>query len=469
MRISEVILILSAVPLAVAVLWGSGLDSRLFRWGLVLMGLAFALQLYMVGLYWQVAPAILAYLLILSSCFLSSGSSPWKLRVAGSGALLLLAASVAFLLILPTFRLPAPTGPFAIGTRVLHLVDKSRSDTAFASGHRELMIQAWYPTDVQNGAHAPYRRRAETTLLSSYMAVLKSHSFLDVAFARKNAPHPLLLFNPAWGGQRTQNTYMVEELASHGFIVVAIDHTHNSIPIAFPDGQVLNLSDPQGVHDPVTSVLQEQVAYYDHELKQQADDDLFVLDEVLKQNADPASPWFGTIDTARIGDLGHSFGGAVAVEAAFRDARIRAALNLDGWNFGELGNAPLRKPLMLMYEDSAPPTGAFRVAHDPAVVRVPLDTWDAQNVQRTLIESGGYMLSIRGASHFNYADRGLYSPIRKLTEAGPIKPERVHTIANRYTLAFFSEVLNGVRQPILHQAGSPYAEVTFEEWKAPQP
>jgi dienelactone hydrolase len=279
----------------------------------------------------------------------------------------------------------------------------------------------------------------------------------------------LLLFNPAWGGQRTQNAYMVEELASHGFIVVAIDHTHNSIPIAFPGGQVLNLSDPQGVHDPVTSVLQEQIAYYDHELKQQTDDDLFVLDQILKQNSDPDNPWFGTIDTARIGALGHSFGGAVAVEAAFRDARIRAALNLDGWNFGELGNAPLGKPLMLMYEDSAPPTQAFRVPHDPAIVRVPLDSWDAQNVQRTLTESGGYMLSIRGASHFNYTDRGLYSPVRKLTEAGPIKPERVHAIANRYALAFFSEALNGEQEPILHQAGSPYAEVTFEEWKAGQP
>ena len=104
---------------------------------------------------------------------------------------------------------------------------------------REIMVQIWYPAIPDHQPLASYRRRRETTLLSSYMAVLKTHSYKDAAVATNGAPFPVLLFNPAWAGHRTQNTYQVEDLASHGFIVVGVDHTYNSGPVAFPDGRVI--------------------------------------------------------------------------------------------------------------------------------------------------------------------------------------------------------------------------------------
>src|SRR4051794_11569014 len=42
--------------------------------------------------------------------------------------------------------LPAPTGPYPVGTVPLHLVDRSRPDPAAGPGHfRELMAGVWYP------------------------------------------------------------------------------------------------------------------------------------------------------------------------------------------------------------------------------------------------------------------------------------------------------------------------------------
>lgn len=469
MRIAEASLILSAFPLAGALLWGAGPGSRPPRLWCGLILLALCLQLYLVGLYWQVAPAYVACVLLFAICFLWPYAPLWIIRTTGFFCLALIFASTAFLLILPTFKLPIPTGALPVGTIILHLVDPSRSDPAFPSGKRELMVQIWYPSDTRTGVLAPYRRREETTLLSTYMAAIKTHSLKDAPIARRSAPFPFLLFNPAWGGQRTQNTFLVEELASHGFIVAAIDHTHNSLPISFPDGQRFDLSDPQGMHDPDRQALPEQIAFYNRELDRQTADDILVLDTFVHSNAMPDSPWFQSIDVSRIGVLGHSFGGAVAVQTAFLDSRVLSALNLDGWNFGALASAPLKKPLMLIYEEAAPPTAVFRVPHDPAKEEVPLDGWDAANVSRTLSEYGGTVLSIRGAKHFNFADRALYSPIRKLAEAGKIPPERAHLITNKYVLAFFSETLKGTREPLLQQPTSPYPEVTIEEWKPARP
>jgi dienelactone hydrolase len=469
MRIAEAALIVSAILLAGALLWGAEPDSRLVRVWAGVIFLAVCLQLYLIGIYWQVAPAYLASLVLLSLCFLLPRAPLWATRTLGSICILLLLASTAFLLILPTFRLPPPTGSFGVGTTILHVVDSSRSDQAFPSGKRELMVQVWYPTQARTGELAPYRRREETTLLSSYMAVLGTHSLKDAPIAKRNSPFPFLLFNPAWGGQRTQNTFLVEELASHGFIVAAIDHTHNSLPIAFPDGQLFDLSDPQRVGDPDTLPLKEKIEFYDRELDRQTEDDVLVLDTFARSNNTSGNTWFQRIDQNRIGALGHSFGGAVSLQTAFRDSRVRSALNLDGWNFGDLASQPLRKPLMLIYAQAAPPTDVFRVPHDTAIERVPLDQWDAANVRRTLSEYGGIVISIRGAKHFNFADRALYSPVRRLTEAGRIRPERAHLITNEYVLAFFSETLNGTYQPILHQNTSHFPEVTQEEWKPVQP
>jgi len=64
----------------------------------------------------------------------------------GSGVLGL-AIFIAFLIVLPVFRFPAPGGPHAIGTLTYHLVDPNRAEifSTDASSRRELMVQIWYP------------------------------------------------------------------------------------------------------------------------------------------------------------------------------------------------------------------------------------------------------------------------------------------------------------------------------------
>ncbi len=420
------------------------------------------------GLYWQMAPAYVGCVLLALTVLFASRLKPMFPRIAGGVACFLLFASALALVVLPKFRLPQPTGPYAIGTRIVHLTDASRSDPDFPSGHRELMVQVWYPAANASGPLAPYRRALETTWLSSYDATIATHSHLDAPVLRSAGPRPVLLFNPAWQGQRTQNTFQTEELASHGFVVIAIDHTHNSEPVAFPDGRVVASSEIRDIVDFDGVSYEEQLNFGSREVKEQARDDSFVLDEFTRMASDDSSDWHGALDLSRVGALGHSFGGAVSVQAALQDSRIRAAMNMDGWIFGDLWHRNLNKPLMVMYEDPYPPPSIatnpkLKTADRNTQLGAQLDAEDVLNVQRSLAACGGYRVVIAQTLHFNFADRALYSPIRSLTDSGKIAPEQAMRIINTYTVAFFEESLKDENQPLLHRP-SPYGEVRFEDW-----
>lgn len=65
------------------------------------------------------------------------------------------------------------------------------------------------------------------------------------------------------------------------------------------------------------------------------EDTAFVLDQVEKLNREDVKALFtGRIDTSRIGMFGHSYGGAAAAQMLLKDARIKAAIDMDGTLYG---------------------------------------------------------------------------------------------------------------------------------------
>jgi hypothetical protein len=84
-------------------------------------------------------------------------------------------------------------------------------------------------------------------------------------------------------------------------------------------------------------------------------------------------------------------------------------------------------------------------------------------VLAALHESGGYGVTIQGASHWNFSDRALYSPLRSQTRAGTIRPQRAHRIIADLARAFFTETFAGdERGPVGGVAGN-YPEVVMIE------
>lgn len=469
MRQFEFILTVSLLLPIALVLPGHIRKGRLFAVALILSILVVGIHAITEGLHWQLIP-LYACIPILALVFLYDYVIPrWLVRSCGIACAVFLILAIAFSYVLPMFRLPEPTGPYQIGTRLLYLIDSSRSEIhgPHPRGYRELMVQIWYPTDLPSGTLATYRRRAETTLFSSYMSLVKTHSYLDAPIAKAGAPFPVLLFNPAWKNPRTLNTFQFEDLASHGFLVASIDHTHNSQPVAFPDGRRITSSVPE-ISDFTHYTQQEVVDLGNQELAYQAADDRFVLNSLSKLNLDTASDYFSRLNTDDVGAFGHSFGGAVAMEICQSDPRVRAALNMDGWFFGTVAEKGLNKPLFIMSADRpGPPEQDLQSSDRATRLGAEWERQDLQHIFYTLAKFGGFYLRIQNSSHFIFSDRALYSPIRSLQFSGSVDSQVAHTIIESYTLAFFSKYLKGQNSLLLEQIPSPYPRTEFRVYSKP--
>jgi predicted dienelactone hydrolase len=455
MRLLEIVLVVLVVLSALAA-FTRKTPRRLLIWLCFADLLTLVAHAIVEGPHWQMAPAYLAALLF--PALLAIQRVTLRRIVAGLMLVLVLAACTASA-ILPMFRLPQPTGPYPIGTRIFHMVNDHPSDSssADASGRRELMIQVWYPASPSHAPRAPYRKLAETTFMSSYQSVLWTHSRWNAPFAQTGAPFPLLLLNPAWNGRRTYYMYLVEDLVSHGYIVAGIDHTGNSGPTAFPDGHV-SQPDPDPKLDFGRNTFAELSAYGAQQLEVQVNDTRFVLDQLQSWNQDQASPFYQRIDMDRVGAFGHSFGGAVAAQACLEDSRIKSALDMDGSLWGQVQAVGLNKPFLMIEEDIQHPTPQQLQQDHVTLINHLLDMGD----QAMMKKSNTYRVTLHGSTHSSFTDRNLFSPLRRFSGFGTIPAAREYLILRSYALAFFDKTLRRKDPALLNGTDRTFPEATLE-------
>lgn len=264
--------------------------------------------------------------------------------------------------------LPPPTGPQALGAIELHLVDRGRPDPWHPDEPRELMVTVWYPADAGGGEHPrfPYLRPGAAAAFEHggladvdiapaqvELADLRTHARADAPVDARRGAHPVVLFSPGGGLSRTAGTVLVEELASHGTVVVTVDHTHEAAQVQFPGGRVVVGDQLRGTPDVLRQMLATRVA-----------DLRFVLDQlgVLASGGNPdvgrrplPEGLGGVLDLSRVGAFGHSAGGFAAAETMLVDPRVDVGANLDGslgydlpHDLGAVAERGLDRPFLLM-------------------------------------------------------------------------------------------------------------------------
>jgi dienelactone hydrolase len=394
---------------------------------------------------WQMIPAYVVSSAIIVFGF-ASVAGTYEMNPAGSLlAAAILLASVVLGVVLPVFSLPRPSGPHPIGT-VTRVWTRVQSHREFDDSlQRKLTVQFWYPAQTATGKRSPYRAEARQGL-KSHLRLVRTHSFLDALVLSDIERLPVVLFSPGWKGHLTQNSVQFEMLASHGFVVVSVEHPPaENLPIDFD------------------ASLEENLREYPFEARLRAEDISFVIDQLESINRrDPEDRFTMRLDTSRVGMFGFSFGGAVAAEACWLDERLKAGINMDGMMFGEAADAGVPQPFFFMSCDGPVPSKDDLQSADPRKrLHMRMLDLDIRRVRQSLTRYGGYYLTIRGSAHSNYSDRPLYSPLRRLTDAGSIDGTTAFEIVNRYTLAFFGQYLNGKRQDFLEQSSSKYPEAAF--------
>jgi dienelactone hydrolase len=470
MRLFEISLIVVIVAAAIA-----HMSKAATRWSLSLIILGVLLgswHVFQEGTYWQMFPALVGLVALViwqlgANRLQIALSSTTKTRLAWM-VVILCFMSLGLLIFVPMFVLPKPTGPYPVGTRIIYMEDPSRTEDAgpHSGAARELMVQIWYPAEATNNHLAAYQRRAETSLATSYRTVLWTNSRLDAPILQKGDQFSVLLFNHGWAGRRTQNTFLTEDLASHGYVVAAIDHTYNAVQVALPGDRIVDDTNGYDPLDPSKHSAVEIKATWNKELRKWVEDEVFVLDELQKENIDSKSFWYGRLNTERAGAFGHSFGGAAAIQVCSVDPRIQSALNMDGWTFGDIQHRVAKQPTMFIYgkttpsgtKDQSPPTPESRTLDE-------LNASDENEVAASLKEYGGYKLYVNGTSHMDFTDNTLVNPWRRWAKRDHISAAEIQSIVRSYVLAFFDETIRGERSELLTPGSSGrFREVQVEEW-----
>ncbi|MEU7015141.1 hypothetical protein [Streptomyces sp. NPDC046385] len=367
-----------------------------------------------------------------------------------------------------TLRLPPPTGPWPVGTVDLHLVDGARPDPLVpARPFRELMAGVWYPADpggtyptapwLPPAAAADWDAHSAPALGIPTGAVdwrgIRTHARTGAPVARAAGQLPVVLFSSGDGGTRALGTTLVEELASRGYVVVALDSTYEADQVEFPGGRVERaLPLPDELTPEVIAALLALHA------RARLADAGFVLGR-LDALAHGRNPDAGrrplpaglpeALDLSRTGAFGQSLGGSVAAQLAHDDPRVRAAAGLDGEFVGPVAHTGVGTPFLLMA------SGTKTLGTEPSWASF----WAASTGWRRA-------LRLRNAAHGSYTDLQVLLP--QLT-GGPQVPaaELIGTIDPRRSLAaqrtavtaFFDLHLRRRPTPFFAHPGGRYPEV----------
>jgi predicted dienelactone hydrolase len=188
-------------------------------------------------------------------------------------------------------------GPRAVGVRQFDFVNPDQIDVVNIDASadpaaplprydRPLRVEMWYP--AVDGATGD-------TTLDAYIrdgatqVKLRGRAVRDAAPSASAGPSPLVLLSHGYPGNRFLMSHLAENLASKGYVVASIDHTDSTYR----------------TQDAFASTLRNRPL-----------DQLFVLDEIARLNADPSSDLSGLIDTDNAGLIGYSMGGYGAVITA---------------------------------------------------------------------------------------------------------------------------------------------------------
>ncbi|MGW1076911.1 alpha/beta hydrolase family protein [Streptomyces sp. NPDC002537] len=378
----------------------------------------------------------------------------------------------------PRQTIPAPTGPYAVGTTTRHLVDPTREDP-WKPGHREVMVSLFYPTtDKGNGRTAPHMDPDSARHFGSARgagafnygvradaadwAATRTHARVDVPVARGGHGLPVVLYSAGLGDPRTWNTGLVEELASRGYVVVTVDHTYDSSEVRFPGGRLAETVLPSMTGAPVGEVD----ATLRRALGARVADTRFVLDTLGDATWRQGLPrGLGrAMDLRRIGMAGHSAGGSTAAQAMHDDRRVTAGVDMDGQmefplpdSSGDSLSTAARdgvdRPFLLLGSDGE---GARDNRRSWAAFRQHSRGWQAE-------------YAMTGARHGAYTDapsllpgfarQGALSEDGLRQDVGTVRPERAVAAARAYVVSFFDRFLKGRDDRLLDGPSARFPEM----------
>ena len=239
----------------------------------------------------------------------------------------------------------APYGPLAVGVRTITATDPHRPDmrrtkagspTVFAD--RTLTLEVWYPATLPAGTPQAGTYRA---LVQDGKTVVSLHGRAIRDATPAACAFPLVIFSHGHPGSRYIMIHLAENLASKGYVIVAIDHTDSTY----------------GPEQVFASTLYHRPF-----------DQLFTLDEVARLAAAGSGSFLaGHVDVSRTGIVGYSMGGYGVV-------------NTIGGGFSDQAAAFAGAPPNGLLKDRGASNPSYRAAREARITAaIAIGPWGMQN------------------------------------------------------------------------------------------
>lgn len=194
--------------------------------------------------------------------------------------ILLLCLSLMPAILTPNYAPLSPTGSYKVKHEVVKLIDQNRIDTLSKdNNHRLFNLEIWYP-------EAQYEK---------FPIIIYSHG--GISHARS---HQSLFY----------------ELASHGYVLVSVDHTYHSLSVHTLDDDILRINRTylnQLLTENAQKNPKESYAYYQEWMELRTKDLIFAIDRIIELTEHHPDAIFQSVDVTKIGVMGHSLGGSAAM------------------------------------------------------------------------------------------------------------------------------------------------------------
>ena len=305
--------------------------------------------------------------------------------------------------LIPTHPFPQPSGQWQVG----------KSDLIWdAPSQSGIIAKVWYPTDRDLVTDSPYLGKIGKTFSKNLVVnllfkLIFSHLLLghiripasiDAALSQSQSNFSVVLFS---SGLRINflNSFYALEFASHGFIVVGIDHPGLSVSTMLVNGAQIGMDKEisDGLARP--DLLVSKIAVT------QANQISIVLDRVMDMNFTNNSFLHQKINTNRIFAAGHSIGGSASFVACGKDLRISKSVNLDGYFYiDEIDLSRTEKDFLLILSNREKYTlddGKSQSTHQAMMAK------DKVRIQQLAGNANLKMLKLESASHFSFLDLPL--------------------------------------------------------------
>ena len=381
-------------------------------------------------------------------------------------------------------RLQKPSGNYPIGFQHTSLVDNSRTIELPRIGNvpRELPLMIWYPAATVEGCE-PKHYQPEKAFQLNYdlndgmigslpwplswffqrifrkihYADILTNAYLNAPLIQTPEKLPVLIFFEGYTSFMTQNTILLEELASHGYVVISVGVPQESVT-EYPDGRITGV-EPWILKEmmkkdnlltkklltalrsfPKTGMAQlvESTRLLYAPTAKDANGGMLAYTEFVHQrmknvwyadllytldHLDALKTFKNRLDSGKIGVLGMSMGGGLASCAAYyKTPGVAATLSLDGCHYGMPYDAKLEIPHMILH---------------------------GYNTSRLLferMEKDAYSVKVADTEHLDYMDQTLLEPVyRELGFTGKkVNPDVMLQVMNTYALAFFDQYVRGI-------------------------